>query len=160
MSSLQERHNSQGSCNKMKRPFRWDVTARKTYRPIIRCQATCPLLQLGSDGGQRITRLRELPSRAENLGYSPRGLALSFGCTLRTLERTLTAATGTRPRDCILCLRAMRAPKLLRGGSSVKQTATVLGFSSRSHFSREFKRWYGVAPKALTRRRDNRGSVR
>jgi AraC-like DNA-binding protein len=40
------------------------------------------------------------------------------------------------------------AVELLRDGSSVKETAAILGYEHATHFSREFKKRWGHSPSA------------
>ncbi len=41
-----------------------------------------------------------------------------------------------------------RAQQLLIGGTSITQTAELLGFDYPQHFTRVFKKFYGVSPTA------------
>ena len=41
-----------------------------------------------------------------------------------------------------------RAQKLLIGGANIAQTAEQLGFDYPQHFTRVFKKFYGVSPSA------------
>jgi len=42
-----------------------------------------------------------------------------------------------------------RAQQLLIGGASIAQTAELLGFDYPQHFTRVFKKFYGVSPSAF-----------
>jgi AraC-like DNA-binding protein len=67
--------------------------------------------------------------------------------SVRTLERFSLPAFGDTPRRWLRVLRMQRAVELLRDGSNVSETAFCLGYEDPSHFSREFKKGYGFAPK-------------
>lgn len=75
---------------------------------------------------------------AAELGYSERGLR-------RQLDRS-----GTSYRKLVDQIREQRARDLLAGSTQpIKAIAAVLGFESSSNFSRSFKRWTGLTPKAF-----------
>lgn len=74
------------------------------------------------------------------------GLAKHCGVSVRTLERFFLAAFGDTPRHWLKRLRILKAVEFLRRGHTIKETAFQLGYLEPSHLSREFKRYYGVAP--------------
>ena len=77
---------------------------------------------------------------------SPSTLANSLYVSLRTLERGLAVALGCTPGELIATVRMREARRLLREGCRVSTVADRLGFANPFHFSRRFKRFYGVAP--------------
>ncbi|MEO1291526.1 MAG: AraC family transcriptional regulator ligand-binding domain-containing protein [Pseudomonadota bacterium] len=82
---------------------------------------------------------------AAELGYSERGLR-------RQLNRS-----GTSYRKLVDQVREKRARDLLAGrAQSIKAIAATLGFESSSNFSRSFKRWTGLTPKAFRERSPSR----
>ena len=48
-------------------------------------------------------------------------------------------------------LRLVQAKKLLRDGESISNVALNTGFADQSHFSRHFKRLFGVTPGRIQR---------
>jgi AraC-like DNA-binding protein len=56
------------------------------------------------------------------------------------------AAFRMRPDLLAAAVAADRAAGLLRRGLSVTETAAALGFADQSHFTRLFRRSYGVPP--------------
>jgi AraC-like DNA-binding protein len=57
--------------------------------------------------------------------------------------------TGLPFRTYLLWLRLMRAVELFSGGSSLTDAAQGAGFSDSSHFSRTFRRMFGIAADSL-----------
>lgn len=77
---------------------------------------------------------------------SPSSLASSLYVSLRTLERGLSVALDCTPGELIATVRMREARRLLLEGCRVSTVADRLGFANPFHFSRRFKRFYGVAP--------------
>jgi AraC-like DNA-binding protein len=92
-------------------------------------------------------RIQHWPQLAHEAKYSVKALAKACGVSVRVLERLFLPALGDTPRRWLKRLRMERAVELLRDGSSIKETAACLGYEDPSHFSREFKKNYGFAPK-------------
>jgi AraC-like DNA-binding protein len=88
-----------------------------------------------------------LPQLAHDAKYSVKALADACKLSVRGLERFFLLAVGDSPRRCLKRLRMQKAVELLGDGSSVSETAYCLGYEDPSHFSREFKKCYGFAPK-------------
>jgi AraC-like DNA-binding protein len=71
-----------------------------------------------------------------------RGVGLSAFHAARLFARE----TGMPPHAWRNALRVNRSLPLLRAGSSVAQAAQACGFADQSHFTRHFRRVFGVAP--------------
>jgi AraC-like DNA-binding protein len=82
-----------------------------------------------------LTEAISLSELAETVGLSP------FYAT-RLFSRTV----GMPPHAWRNQVRLNRAQGLLRKGVPVTDVATAVGFTDQSHFTRHFKRAYGVAP--------------
>ena len=95
----------------------------------------------------RLERIQDWPQRAHDAKFSVKALAKSCGVSVRALERFFVAVFGCKPRQWLKTLRMQKAIKLRREGSNVNETADHLGYHDRSHFSREFKSTYGLAPR-------------
>jgi AraC family transcriptional regulator len=63
--------------------------------------------------------------------------------------RMFKASTGLPPHQYVIARRVDRAKRLLRGGDelSLAQVAARAGFWDQGHFTRHFKRLFGVTPK-------------
>jgi AraC-like DNA-binding protein len=97
------------------------------------------------------TRLRQAEnwqSLAEVANYSAAALARNCGVSLRQLQRFILQTQGKTAQRWLNELRLRKALTLIQTGNSVKQVAYELNYKQRSHFSREFKRFYGVPPSA------------
>ncbi|WP_277960508.1 AraC family transcriptional regulator [Pseudomonas sp. RIT-To-2] len=87
-----------------------------------------------------LTHLAEPPSLealAEAVHLSPFHFARCF-----------RKATGLPPHAWLMQQRIARARALLRDGCLPVQVAVQLGFADQSHLSRQFKKVYGVGPRA------------
>ncbi len=84
-------------------------------------------------------------------------VARSLGYSRQTLYRRLKAE-GTTFEDVLDGVRHRAALRLIRKeGLSVKEAAWRLGYSDPAAFSRAFKRWTGVSPSDLRRRKPHQG---
>jgi AraC-like DNA-binding protein len=77
------------------------------------------------------------------------GLAALLRVDRTTLFRAFKAVRGESPLQALTAARIDRARELLRQGDCKFTTvARVIGYSSDKSFSRAFRQWVGVAPKA------------
>ncbi|MEI6212410.1 MAG: AraC family transcriptional regulator, partial [bacterium] len=84
-------------------------------------------------------------------------MAVRAGMSERLFRNAFAVVTGIPPKLFYWRLRLDAAKEHLRlGQSSIKDLASLLGFSSPFHLSREFKRRFGVPPSAMLRRRAER----
>lgn len=65
-----------------------------------------------------------------------------------TVARQFRAAFGTSPTRFRTLRRLDRARRLMRAGRALSEVAIVVGFADQSHFTRMFKRAFGVTPAA------------
>jgi AraC-like DNA-binding protein len=87
------------------------------------------------------------PKLAKQANWSVTKLASFCKVSPRTLERHFRRSTGKSPKEWLAEQRQRQALELLRDGSSVKETASLLGYSHAHHFSREFKERWGYSPR-------------
>lgn len=73
-------------------------------------------------------------------------LAAAVGLSAFHVTRLFSRSVGMPPHAWRNQLRLNRAQTLLRQGVPVTEVAAATGFTDQSHFTRHFKRAYGVAP--------------
>jgi AraC-like DNA-binding protein len=73
-------------------------------------------------------------------------LAAAVGASRYHLARTFAAEFGVTPHEYLLQVRLARARALLSQDIPVQRAAADTGFSDQSHFTRHFRRVYGVTP--------------
>jgi AraC-like DNA-binding protein len=94
----------------------------------------------------RLDSVRDWERRAQECGYSASKLAGKLGVTPRLLQIFFQERFGIGPHEWMLRLRMKEAATMLASGISVKSVADNVGYKQASHFSREFKRFFGVPP--------------
>ena len=94
----------------------------------------------------RLNQIKNWNELAKASNYNAKGLARSCRISERQLQRFVQELTGQTLQVWLNELRLKRAPILFQEGQTVKEVACELGYKQRSHFSREFKRFYGVPP--------------
>jgi len=93
--------------------------------------------------------IREDPGREWGVAEQARRVGLSRA----QYTRRFVAATGVAPARFVIETRLERAASLIRETEmSLTQIAAALGYRDLYFFSRQFKRFRGVAPSALRRR--------
>jgi AraC-like DNA-binding protein len=75
-------------------------------------------------------------------------MAREVGMSPFHFARTFSELTGQSPHQYLLKLRLRHAATMLRDGASVTQSALDSGFENLSHFSRTFRRRFGVSPSS------------
>lgn len=103
----------------------------------------------------RLGHITDLKERAARAGFHVSALASQCGVSEQHLRRYIESKFGQPPHIWMMNQRLRLAPKLLGQGLLVKEVSDKLGFKKASHFSREFKKHYGVSPRSfpLPRRR-------
>ncbi|HEV2530321.1 AraC family transcriptional regulator [Phenylobacterium sp.] len=71
------------------------------------------------------------------------------GLSAHRLRHLFVEQTGLAFRTYLLWLRLTRALENLADGASLTQSAHEAGFADSAHFSRTFKRMFGIAPASL-----------
>ncbi len=81
-------------------------------------------------------------------------LAREVGLSPAHFARAFRETIGRAPHQYLLWLRLERARRLLEiPGANLSDIAQRTGFADQAHFTRLFKRAYGVTPGAVTRQR-------
>ena len=76
-------------------------------------------------------------------------LASEIGRSTSFLSHNFPMEFGIPLKDYVRQLRMKRACLLLKSGSTVRETAQELGFYDEFHFSKEFKRHFGLSPSSF-----------
>jgi len=81
-----------------------------------------------------------------DLNVNTLGADLCFSRT--SFYRKVKALTGQTPNDFLRIYRLNKAAELIiRGENSLSEICEITGFSSQSHFSTLFKKYFGVSPR-------------
>jgi len=73
-------------------------------------------------------------------------LAQRLGLSREHLHRLFRSVVGLTPGEYSRCARMHAAKRLLRDGASLADAAQASGFADQAHFSRWFRRIFGVTP--------------
>lgn len=76
------------------------------------------------------------------------GLAHRSGLSREHLHRLFRKTIGLTPQEYARLARIARAKRLLLQGAALSDAAHQCGFADQAHFSRWFKRYFGVTPAA------------
>jgi len=78
-------------------------------------------------------------------------LAKKMGVHRSHLVRAFSSSLGMAPQTYMRQIRIAKAWELICAGKKLSEVALMLDFSDQSHFTREFKKVYGVSPGVLSR---------
>jgi AraC-like DNA-binding protein len=137
-------------------PLALEVEATELVRAVVECGSRTPKRLYRPEQlawlARRVDRARE---RLET-GYADSqplaSLAREAGMSLFHFARIFRELIGTPPHRYLTGLRLRHARRLLEAGRGVTETCYEVGFSSLSHFTRQFRRAFGVAPSTLRAR--------
>ena len=135
--------------------------------PFVEALVTAVGLQLAQHAGVRAPRstpargglapavrkrvLEIIDARLEQ-GVSIEELAREAGLSPSHFTRAFKQAIGRSPHQHVMALRLERARRLLdQPGAVLSTIALRLGFADQAHFTRLFKRQFGVTPGAVLR---------
>lgn len=94
----------------------------------------------------RVERMKDLLMEDVTAPLALSTLAAAVGLSPFYAARLFSRTVGMPPHAWRNQVRLSRAQGLLRQGISVTDVAAAQGFTDQSHFTRHFKRAYGVAP--------------
>jgi AraC-like DNA-binding protein len=79
-------------------------------------------------------------------------VAAMTGTSIRTLQRTVLAATGASPHFWLALARARRAGRAIAEGLPLSEAAFNHGYADQPHLNRAVRQWFGVTPSHLRQR--------
>lgn len=94
----------------------------------------------------RIVGEQEWAEMAHRANYSTSELAVLCGLSVRQLERNFRRSLCESPQRWLNAVRLRAARKFLQDGGSVKEAALTFGYKHPQHFSRDFRKFFGVPP--------------
>ena len=94
----------------------------------------------------KLRHVQNWPEIARAAQWSANALAKLTGVSKDTLRRRLLLQFGKSPKVWLAIERQRQAVALLRGGSTIKETAVFLGYKQQTNFTRQFKAYWGVCP--------------
>ena len=94
----------------------------------------------------RLRWVEDWAERARSSGWRVTLLAKRCGISVSRLETFFLGKFRSTPREWLRRKRLEFALQLLSDGKIVKEASEQAGYKQPSHFSREFKRLYGVPP--------------
>jgi AraC-like DNA-binding protein len=112
--------------------------------------------RIKTSNGRALLRMGELIGLLERR-YAQRwrlgDLAVVAHMSESSLLTTFREATGQSPIDYLIHLRIQRAAELLsRGGQSISEVASAVGFEDSNYFSRQFRQTMRMSPREYRRR--------
>lgn len=108
----------------------------------------------GAGGGMRgVMRARDFLTAYSDRNPTLDSLARHASMNKFVLLRAFRRVFGTTPHAYLMAVRLERARALLAAGMRSVDASAATGFADQAHFSRWFKRRYGVTPAAYAGRR-------
>lgn len=99
---------------------------------------------------QRLKTVQEWEPLARDARYRAHELAALCQVSLRTLQRHFRTQYGLTVTEWLRDVRLRAAYTRLIQGATVKEVAYDLEYKQLSHFSRDFKGYFGVSPSFLS----------
>lgn len=113
------------------------------------------IMRLAGEGGHanapdpRIVKLIAWVARRFDEPISLNDAATFVGLSPGRARHLFVEQTGLPFRTYLLWLRLMRAVEIFSGGASLTQAAHGAGFADSAHFSRTFRKMFGIAAASL-----------
>jgi AraC-like DNA-binding protein len=122
----------------------WSVLAQA----VLRCRAVPAADRPSGPVDPRIARISSLLRVTEGMPDLA-ALARRVGLSREHLHRLFRATLGLTPGQYLRLTRMVVARRLLRRGDRIADAALACGFADQAHFSRWFRRYLGVTPRAF-----------
>lgn len=114
---------------------------------IIQLVLSCIDREIGKEN--KVARLtKRYIDELDGTGMNMSEMTRSIGYTREHITRAFTAAYRMTPVQYMNSRKMEMARISLENGTSVKETANILGYANPYSFSKSFKRYYGVSPEA------------
>ena len=108
-----------------------------------------------------VREIRQYLDANASRNISVRELVDLTGLNRMYLTRVFTEEVGMPPHAYLLGVRLQQARALLLKGEAITEVALATGFTDQAHFSRHFKRYFGLTPgRTVTRNGDVSGEPR
>lgn len=108
--------------------------------------ARVPIRPLGNVAWHQVNAAREYLEANAVRGVSSRELEAVTGLDRFALARHFRVAFATSPHRYLLMRRLQKARMMIDEGEGLAGAAAAAGFADQSHFSRHFKKAYGMTP--------------
>jgi len=100
-------------------------------------------------GDPRVARAMELIRARLSESISLGALANTIGLSPDRLRHLFTEETGVGLRPYVLWLRLEKSLEAYVSGSTLTDAAYAGGFADAAHFSRTFKKMFGISPASV-----------
>src|ERR1700730_16684755 len=104
-----------------------------------------PLVRVGKEKIW-VRKIRQYLDANASRNISVRELVSLTGLNRMYLTRVFTEEVGMPPHAYLLGLRLQQAQALLLRGEAITEVALATGFTDQAHFSRHFKKYFGLTP--------------
>ena len=94
----------------------------------------------------RLNHIQSWPELALETNWSAAILAKKCGVSVRTLHRHFLKLLGQNTKAWLAEQRQRPAHELLCDGSSIKETASCMGYKQPTNFTRKYKNHWGICP--------------
>lgn len=94
----------------------------------------------------RLAKIQDWPELARQVNWSVAKMAKQCGVSVRTLHRHFLDYMGKSTKAWLAEQRQHNAIELLCDGSSIKETATCLGYKQQGSLTRIYKKHFGICP--------------
>lgn len=94
-----------------------------------------------------VTRARDYIDANLDRSFQLEDLELVTGCDRWQLSRDFRALLGASPYRFLIFRRLDQARRMMKGRHCLADVAQACGFSDQSHFTRQFKKTFGMTPK-------------